>query len=433
MGIAGELLRELVVEALDTVRFFLLILLPSWLLTYVILTVCAGWSAQLLRRRGRLPSAKALGFTLGGVFFVLILAIFIAVPNGLIGQIPYVLDGLMLFAGSAALTGLSLVIVAAIMPPRRRTGPKQRVNSLASRVVAGFGFLVAASSVPVLLAIVVFAFRSYSSFINLLEGFGAAIAVAFLLVMAGGLLLRGANRLLPPGDWLPPDARTVFFVRPFSGELLPFSLAGLADKTLEEFLGNAVESRLGVLVALGNPTDRVAPRGAMRTYHSDVEWQDAVEQLTETCSCILASSVSSQSTTWELVHIRTSGHQKKLFILTPPKRPDHRTTWDIHGGWKGAVTVRLFSFTVLLYRGQYRQLTGAAVQGNLPPLPSLPAWKDMAATLADAGYQPGTDPGPGAVLTFDDAGVAIILEQDASEPDQYVSAIERRLTAIAPS
>jgi hypothetical protein len=433
MGIAGELLRELVVEALDTVRFFLLILLPSWLLTYVILTVCAGWSAQLLRRRGRLPSAKALGFTLGGVFFVLILAIYIAVPKGIIGQIPYVLDGLMLFAGPAALTGLSVVIVAAIMPPRRRTGPKQRVNSLASRVVAGFGFLVAASSVPVL-AIVVFAFKSYSSFINLLEGFGAAIGVVFLLVMAGVLLFKGADRLRPPDDWLLADARPVFFVRPFSGELLPFSLAGSAAyKTLEEFLGNAVESRLGVLVALGNPTDRVAPRGAMRTYHSDVEWRDAVERLTETCSCILASSVSSQSTTWELSHIRTSGHQKKLFILTPPKRPGYRTMWDIRGGWKGAVTARLFSFTVLLYRGQYRQLTGAAVQGKLPPLPSLPAWKDMATTLADAGYQPGTDPGPGAVLTFDDAGVAIILEQNASEPDQYVSAIERRLTAIAAS
>ena len=53
----------------------------------------------------------------------------------------------------------------------------------------------------------------------------------------------------------------------------------------------------------------------------------------------------------------------------------------------------------------------------------------MAATLANTGYNPGPDPGPGAVLTFDDAGVAIILEQDANEPEQYVSAIERRLNA----
>jgi hypothetical protein len=225
----------------------------------------------------------------------------------------------MLFAGPAALAGLSVVIAAAIMPPRRRTGPNHRRNSLASRVVAGFGFLVAASSVPLALAIVVFAFQSYPGFINLVEGFGVAIGVALLLVMAGGLLSEGADRLRPADDWLPPDARPVFFVRPFSGELLPFSfemkVGSLTYRTFEEFLGDKVESRLGRLVALGNPTDRVTPRGAMRSYYSDVEWQDAVERLTGVCSCILASSVSSQSTTWELTHIRTNGHQRKLFIV----------------------------------------------------------------------------------------------------------------------
>jgi hypothetical protein len=87
----------------------------------------------------------------------------------------------------------------------------------------------------------------------------------------------------------------------------------------------------------------------------------------------------------------------------------------------------------MLYRAKYRPLIGAAIHGKLPPPPSMPAWKDVASTLANTGYQPGADPGPGAVLTFDGAGVAIIIEQDANEPDQYVSAIERRLNATATS
>jgi hypothetical protein len=91
--------------------------------------------------------------------------------------------------------------------------------------------------------------------------------------------------------------------------------------------------------------DRVAPRGARRFYHSDVEWQDAVERLTGASSCILASSVNSESTTWELDHIRTSG-QRKLFILTAPKQPDYDTIWDLANTRWRPIIARLLHVTV---------------------------------------------------------------------------------------
>jgi hypothetical protein len=64
----------------------------------------------------------------------------------------------------------------------------------------------------------------------------------------------------------------VLFVRPFREELQSFKVEPSGVRTtFEEFLGSVVDQSLGPLVALGNPTDRIYPKGAARSYYSDAE------------------------------------------------------------------------------------------------------------------------------------------------------------------
>jgi hypothetical protein len=193
IGTIGPLLRSLIVTVFDGLVFGLLVL-PGFVVLYVAGTVCLGLAGRLLRRRGRLPGASALAGVMGVVFFVLFTTIVIGWSNHL-NRLPTVLFGIACIGGSAVLTGVSVVAVAAALPRRRRTGPRQRLNRLASRGVEGLGCLIALTGPPTVFVLVLL---SSSGLIDRLQGVVVAILGAIALVAVGGLVFVGAERLRPP-------------------------------------------------------------------------------------------------------------------------------------------------------------------------------------------------------------------------------------------
>jgi hypothetical protein len=150
----------------------------------------------------------------------------------------------------------------------------------------------------------------------------------------------------------------------------------------------------------------------------------------EKSSCILAVPSSSRSVIWELTYVKNHRYHEKLFVLTPPAAPELGTYWTqgISNRWARAVVARTSQLTVSLYQGHYRDLfrVGKKRQRATWAVGRY-SWTDWAATLATAGYQAGADPGHGAVVTFNVEGQAVVLVQGATEPEEFVLPIQRRL------
>src|SRR4051812_30897512 len=121
------MLRAGLHEALEDVKFALLMLLPSLLLIHIVLVVFAGWSGRILRRRGRLPSVRALSIFQPAVLSILYMMfqqVFIAL------NLQMMLGGFyLLFVGPAVLAGFFVVAGAVTLPPRARTGPHEQTTS----------------------------------------------------------------------------------------------------------------------------------------------------------------------------------------------------------------------------------------------------------------------------------------------------------------
>jgi hypothetical protein len=86
----------------------------------------------------------------------------------------------------------------------------------------------------------------------------------------------------------------------------------------EGYFISVLHSRIGPLFALGDPEDYTLPEGAARSYATDSDWKDHLEQLARRASCIVAEIASSDNLRWEFEYLRREGLQIKLFILTRP-------------------------------------------------------------------------------------------------------------------
>jgi hypothetical protein len=61
-------------------------------------------------------------------------------------------------------------------------------------------------------------------------------------------------------------------------------------------------------------------------------------------------------------------------------------------------------------------------------------WDDFAAALdGEHGYLLGPDPGPGAVVTFEEDGRAVVLARGVEEPAGYVAAVLGHLAEVERS
>ena len=157
------------------------------------------------------------------------------------------------------LTGVTVVAVAAALPRRRRTGPSQRPNRLASRGVQGLGCLIALAGPPT--AFVWALIEPASGLFDQLKIIAAAIFLAVSLPGIGILVFVSARRLRPPSIDAVRASKPrppVLFVRPLARNSRPSRRVTRLrnSSTVSRLRGSLfyeVENMLGPWVALGNP------------------------------------------------------------------------------------------------------------------------------------------------------------------------------------
>jgi len=158
----------------------------------------------------------------------------------------------------------------------------------------------------------------------------------------------------------------------------------------EEYFADALNARIGPFFALGNPADYTPPEGATRTYTKDTEWKDYLDRLARKSSCIVTEVASSINLQWEFEYLRREDFQRKLFVITRPVATKRAPT-------------RMFLSLIDRLKGT-----------------RLVTWQSFAQNLTAFGYEPGDDPGAGAVITFDTAGKAVTVTTAAHYPEQYI-------------
>jgi hypothetical protein len=150
--------------------------------------------------------------------------------------------------------------------------------------------------------------------------------------------------------------------------------------TFEEDLAASITKELGPFVAVGDPRDAVELKGRMpgatRAYVGD-DWRARVAELVERAARILVVEGPSEGLGWELTHLRERVDPRRVLVLTVP-----RELKAAHRVW----------------------------------------WAPFTASLAKAGIAiGGEDPGPGAILSFDDAWRPTVVARTLEHASDYLS------------
>jgi hypothetical protein len=306
----------------------------------------------------------------------------------------------LLFAAFGLLSFLVLVIAALVIRwlPVRRPGRRRRVR--APYLALG----VLAAVVTPVLAVLDALTGSTGTVLRVVE-LGLILSAA--CIWAGRRTRQGSLSDAVSNDDRPP----VLYLRCFDDDLRPTILlphlpddAGISGAilrgwlrlaTIDEFLRPAVTAELGPFIALGDPADYLAPRGATRGYVGDQVWRDELSQLVGRSQCLVATPGTAAGLVWEFDHIKRLGCVDKLYILTAPPRS------------------RRDALAVRLQYGLSRVLPGQ--------------WGAFADAVATVGYDVGPDPGPGSVVTFTSADTPVALCRGARTAEDYISQISRRI------
>ena len=342
--------------------------------------------------------------------------------------------GSLMILSAGACGGLAF-IVAGVLGPRRRHRPNEYANLRMSEVLGRVARLVT----PLFLAVI-----AVSWLIGLhghrptsLLGWLGAVAVLPLGLLVFAYLGQQLTQALRHyADMLAGQAhpgastdRLVLYLRPFDEERRIFT----DGKTVDEFLAAEVTSKIGRLVALGDPTDRVAPLGAARHYPTDDEWRSEFARLTESAVCFLAGTAYSDNTLWELRCIRQMGRREQLYLLRPPTSAPETAATSSLVPLSGPVALLTFVGRLVnaFLDDDTRRISLLVSRGRLPTSLSRAdsqSWVELSRTLSEAGYPMLIDdPGPGSVVGFDADGSAVVVAQRAASASDYVSAIVARL------
>jgi hypothetical protein len=163
--------------------------------------------------------------------------------------------------------------------------------------------------------------------------------------------------------------------------------------TLEGYLANEVDKRLGPLVALGDPLDTLAPLGAARAYVKDEEWEKVFVSVSELAQAVIMEPGATDSLQWELESILARSMHRKFFVVTLPQG-------------KGTA----------LFSGWLR--LSQMLQGRKGA-----RWSDFCSRLDAAGFNVCEDPGPGAVVGFDQQRNPLVLLSRGRTPTEFVETI----------
>lgn len=134
-----------------------------------------------------------------------------------------------------------------------------------------------------------------------------------------------------------------------------------------------------------------------KEYARNEAWRKRFADLVTDARCVITAPDKWPELCFEFGMIRDLGAPRKLFIFTPPA---------------GLQWTRLVSLL-------------------LGPRPLT--WAEYVEALDGVlGYQLGKDPGPGAVVTFDDEGRADVLAQGVTKPEGYISVVRDDLSGERP-
>jgi hypothetical protein len=168
--------------------------------------------------------------------------------------------------------------------------------------------------------------------------------------------------------------------------------------TFEQFIADKMRERVGPMVALGSPRDRVPPGGATRVYLDNETWQQQFLDLACHVKVIVMIPGDSSNISAELREIASGGLRPRLAVVTPPGL-QHR-------------------FAGLQHLAKLHN----ALRSRL--IRPRPIWPGFAARLRDTGYwHVPDDPGPGAILAFDFSGETRIVARNLTDPGAIVGAI----------
>jgi hypothetical protein len=370
--------------------------LPLMLVLAASIGIRLFWKVRAKGYRGPVPGIL---FAVAIPIPVLSIAVVGAVADG--HQLGGFEQSLLMLAAFALLSFLIVIIAALVVRwlPVRRPKARRRVRA----PYRTFGVLVAMAT-PV---VAVLDARTGSA------GTVPRVIELGLTLSAACLWAGRRTREGPLGDAVAGDDRLpVLYLRSFDDDLRPAILLPRLPKdaptsdavlrgwlrfvTIDEFLRPAVRAELGPFIALGDPADYLAPRGAAHGYVGDAVWREELSRLVEQSQCLVAAPGTAAGLVWEFDHVKRLGCVDKLYVLTAPSMRSRRHALAV---W---------------------------LQYGLSKVPSA-QWSAFADAMATVGYDVGPDPGPGSIVTFTGQGTPIALCHGARAAEDYVAQISRRV------
>jgi hypothetical protein len=125
----------------------------------------------------------------------------------------------------------------------------------------------------------------------------------------------------------------VLILRQFGDDFLEAGRASLGGTpTFEHFVAGEL-NRLGPVVAIGRPGERLQPLGASRDYLTDSDWQRAVTTTIEGAALVVFVLGHSENLLWEFRKAIETHGKRRTLIIVPPLRD--RT--ELARRWSGFV------------------------------------------------------------------------------------------------
>jgi hypothetical protein len=149
---------------------------------------------------------------------------------------------------------------------------------------------------------------------NALIAYGAGLAAiaAYYQTARRSKPLASALRASDPR---PP----VLILRQFADDVPSKDRFALGDRATFEHVAAAALARIGPVVCIGKPGERLQPLGAAREY-VDGDWQTAVERLAREAAVVVFILGESESLLWEVRTVLAGRGTAGVLVLVPPLR-----------------------------------------------------------------------------------------------------------------
>jgi hypothetical protein len=175
-----------------------------------------------------------------------------------------------------------------------------------------------------------------------LVGFGACriagrehlflVPVGSVLVLIGGVLVIVGEFTSPSGDATATldDRKPILFLRSFAEDdpklwyrmyRQTFYYGGYFQTiyTPEEVMAD-IFGNFGRFIALGNPGEGLAPRGAARSYFEDDKWQSELVKIIQAASLVVVQIGNGDALLWEIEQVVKRGLPRSTLFYLPKRK-----------------------------------------------------------------------------------------------------------------